>query len=82
MDLDVQPWSHIVKGILRKLLKVGEFLEGSAASVDVVIFGQLPGQNFQIWTHHLGQLSFSFQIWTSCYVSPCSGPGSLLRLLR
>ena len=53
MDLDVQPWSHIVRGIMMELLKVGEFLEGSAASVDVVIFGQLPGQNFQAYSRLL-----------------------------
>ena len=53
MDLDVQPWSHIVKGILRKLLKVGEFLEGSAASVDFVVFVLLSGQNFQAYSRLL-----------------------------
>ena len=47
MDFDVfQHCSHIVRGIVLKLLKVGEFLDGSTATVDVVVFGQLPGQNF------------------------------------
>jgi len=30
-----------------RLLKVGDVLEGSAASVDVVVFVLLSGQNFQ-----------------------------------
>ena len=51
MDFDfVQHCSHIVRGIVLELLKVGEFLDGSTATVDVVVFGQLPGQNLQ--AHH------------------------------
>ena len=34
-------------GIILKLLKVGEFLDGSSVTVKVVVFGQLLGQNFQ-----------------------------------
>ena len=54
MDFDVfQHCSHIVRGIVLKLLKVGEFLDGSTATVDVVVFGQLPGQNFQAFSRLL-----------------------------
>ena len=54
MDFDVfQHCSHIVRGIVLKLLKVGEFLDGSTATVDVVVFGQLLGQNFQAFSRLL-----------------------------